>query len=72
MTDFATEGLNYDGMSPDVLACYITNAEVQARCAQASLARITKSLTAMRKAQRRQATLAKGGKLPQHTRLTPA
>jgi hypothetical protein len=65
MTDFATEVARYQAMEPEVLDAEIEKAARWIRQCQATIA-------AMRKAQRRQATLAKGGKLPQHTQQTTA
>jgi hypothetical protein len=61
MTDFATEVAFYEAMTPKALDAVVDGTERAVRQLQARLA-------AMRKAQRRQATLAKGGKLPQHTK----
>jgi hypothetical protein len=61
MTDFATEVARYQAMEPEWLAQMIGTHEHCIRTLQAQV-------RAMRKAQRRQATLAKGGKLPQHTK----
>ena len=61
MTDFATEVARYQAMEPEALAEAIEKTERWIRQCQTTI-------SAMRKAQRHQATLAKGGKLPQHTR----
>jgi len=65
MTDFATEVARYQAMDSDHLENLILLEEAIIRRCQSKLA-------IMRKAQRHQATLAKGGKLPQHTQQPTA